>query len=95
MLKKGRWKYHHYVGFPPELFDLETDPEETDNRAADPTCSDTLAMMQAELRGICDPEATDAQAFADQAALIDKLGGREAALQLGAQGATPAPEVNP
>ena len=42
MLKKGRWKYHHYVGFPPELFDLEDDPEETDNRAADPACSDIV-----------------------------------------------------
>lgn len=95
MLKKGRWKYHHYLGFPPELFDLETDPEETTNCAADPACSDTVAMMEAELRRICDPEETDARAFADQAALIERLGGRDAALQLGAQGATPAPEVNP
>src|SRR5690606_18676501 len=28
MLRKGRWKYHYYVGFRPELFDLENDPEE-------------------------------------------------------------------
>ena len=52
-------------------------------------------MMEAELRRICDPEAVDAQAFADQAALIERLGGREAALKLGAAGATPAPEVTP
>lgn len=28
MIRKGRWKYIHYVRFAPELFDLESDPEE-------------------------------------------------------------------
>ena len=28
MLRKGRWKYHEYIGFEPELFDLESDPDE-------------------------------------------------------------------
>lgn len=93
MLRKGRWKFHHYIGFPPELFDLAADPEETTNLAADPAHAETLARMQAELRKICDPEATDAQAFADQAALIERHGGRDAALRLGAPGATPPPEV--
>jgi choline-sulfatase len=41
-----------------------------------------------------DPAATDAQAFADQAALIDSYGGRDAALKLGAPGATPPPSVS-
>ncbi|WP_206057208.1 sulfatase-like hydrolase/transferase [Nitratireductor sp. XY-223] len=95
MLKKGRWKYHYYVGFSPELFDLETDPEETRDLAADPAFRDIVAMMDAELRRICDPEATDARAFADQAALIERMGGREAALGLGAPGATPPPETTP
>ena len=93
MLRRGRWKYHHYVGFPPELYDLETDPEETANLAADPAHADTLAHMEAELRRICDPEATDARAFADQAALIDRHGGRDAALNLGAPAATLPPEM--
>jgi len=93
MLRRGRWKYHYYVGFPPELFDLETDPEETTNLAADPAHAETLAAMEAELRTICEPEATDAQAFADQAALIAKHGGRDAALKLGAPAATPPPEL--
>jgi len=93
MLRKGRWKYHHYIGFPPELFDLEDDPEETTDLAADPAHTATLAMMEAELRKICDPEATDAMAFADQADLIARHGGRDAALKLGAPGATPPPDV--
>lgn len=93
MLRKGRWKLIHYVGFEDELFDLEYDPEELLNRAADPACGDVLEDLHRELRKICDPEATDRQAFADQAALIDHFGGREAALKLGAAGATPPPAV--
>ncbi len=93
MLKKGRWKYNHYIGFPPELFDLESDPEELFNLAGDATHRDVLESMERALRAICDPEAVDTQAFADQARLIQKFGGREAALKLGAPGATPAPQV--
>jgi len=29
MLRTGRWKYVHYVGDRPQLFDLERDPDET------------------------------------------------------------------
>jgi choline-sulfatase len=91
MLRKGRWKLIHYIGFPDELFDLVTDPEETRNLASDPACAAILQDLHAELRKICDPDKTDAQAFADQAALIERHGGREAALKLGAPGATPPP----
>jgi choline-sulfatase len=93
MLRKGRWKYNHYVGFAPELFDLEVDPEELNDLAADPRHTDTLAMLHRALTEICDPASTDAQAFADQAAMIQGYGGREAALKLGAPGATPPPQV--
>ncbi|MEM9756902.1 MAG: sulfatase/phosphatase domain-containing protein, partial [Pseudomonadota bacterium] len=91
MLRRGRWKYHHYVGFAPELFDLQTDPEELSDRAADPACAAILAEMEAALRDICDPDAVNARAFADQADLIAGYGGRAAALNLGAPGATPPP----
>ena len=93
MLRKGRWKLICYVGFPDELFDLENDPEELENRAADPSCAAILQDLHAALHGICDPKLTDAQAFKDQAALIERHGGRAAALALGAPGATPPPAV--
>ncbi len=93
MLKKGRWKFHHYVGFPPELFDMQEDPEELDNLAGDPSFADVVARMRGELERVCDADAVDAQAFADQAAMIESYGGREAALKLGAPGATPVPEL--
>ncbi len=91
MLRKGRWKYNYYEGFAPELFDLENDPEECIDLAADPASEPVLTAMHAEMLKICDPVAVDAQAFADQAAMIERHGGREAALKLGAPGATPPP----
>jgi len=91
MLRKGRWKYHEYVGFPSELFDLGNDPDETSNKAGDPSCSDALAALRGELRRIVDPAAADRQAKADQQLLVERFGGREVAFRLGTKGATPAP----
>ncbi|MCB1395057.1 MAG: sulfatase-like hydrolase/transferase [Rhodobacter sp.] len=93
MLRKGRWKYHYYVGFPPELFDLETDPEELRDLGTDPALAEVRAMMHAELCKIVDPDAADAQAFADQDAMIEAYGGRAVAATMGAPAATPPPEV--
>jgi choline-sulfatase len=92
MLRKGKWKFHYYVGYPPELFDLEADPEETTNLAADPQYASRISEMEAALRKICDPEAVDALAKSDQQALIEKHGGREKARLVGAPGATPPPK---
>lgn len=94
MLRKGRWKYHYYVRFQPELFDLGTDPEELNDLAPDAAYSGVLREMEGELRRICDPEVIDALAKEDQRALIERCGGREAASQLGSTGATPAPAVD-
>jgi choline-sulfatase len=94
MVRKGRWKYHYYVRFRPELFDLETDPEELVDLAGKTEFAPLLREMEAELRRICDPEAIDALAKRDQHDMIDRLGGREVASTMGSGGATPAPAVN-
>jgi choline-sulfatase len=91
MLRKGRWKYHEYIGFPSELFDLGGDPNETTNRAADPSCREVMAALHNDLRRIVDPAAVDQQAKADQRLLVERFGGRETAFRLGTKGATPAP----
>ncbi len=89
MLTRGRYKYHYYVGFPPELFDLEADPEETHNLADDPVFKDVLVRLEADLRKMLDPEAVDRRAKNDQNALVARYGGPEAALKLGYPGETP------
>jgi choline-sulfatase len=91
MLRNGRFKYNYYVGYPPELFDLAADPGEERNLASDATHAAIAAAFEGRLRGMLDPEATDARAKADQAALIARFGGPEKALNVGAPGATPAP----
>jgi choline-sulfatase len=95
MLRKGRWKYHHYVRFHPELFDLEADPEELHDLAGDPTYAAVLQQMETALRGICDPEAVDRLAKQDQKALIERHGGVEKASKMGSKGATPVPTAAP
>ena len=91
MVRQGPWKLIWYDGFEPELFNLDTDPEETTDLAQEPAHHAQRAQMEHLLRGICDPETVSQQAFDDQAALIERHGGREAALKLGAPGATPPP----
>jgi len=43
------------------------------------------------LRDLCDPEAIDRRAKADQAALVARRGGREKIVAAGGFGATPVP----
>ena len=95
MLRKGRWKYVHCVRYRPQLFDLESDPEELVDFAADPAQRATLAVLAAELRGICDPDEVDARARRRQAQLLARYGGREAALARGDLNYTPAPGQAP
>jgi len=93
MIRKDQWKYIYYVGFEPELFDLDADPEELTNVATDPAHTDILEALHNALLEICDPEATDQLAHQDQAKLIDSYGGRDKALALGASAATPPPKT--
>ena len=92
LVRKGRYKLHHYLGYEPELFDLEADPEETTNLAGDPAHAGALQELQAVLRTIVDPEDADRRAREAQAALLDRFGGREQALRLGTVAETPVPE---
>jgi choline-sulfatase len=90
MLARGRYKFHYYVAYPPELFDLDADPEETRNLAADPAYGEIVAQFEAELRTMLDPEAVDRRAKDDQNALVARHGGPAAAMQMGYPGETPA-----
>ena len=91
MVANRRWKYHHYVGYAPELFDLKSDPLETINLAAAPSHAEVARTMHGKLTRICDPEAVDRAAKDDQNALIASFGGRVAASRIGPEGASPVP----
>jgi len=77
MLREGHLKLVYHVGMPPQLFDLEGDPHEGRDLVADGTGSAEAARLEARLRRICDPEAIDARAKADQRAKAAFWGGRE------------------
>lgn len=91
MLRAGRYKYVHYVKYPPQLFDLEADPEETDDLAARPQFAAILRECREKLYALCDPEEVDRRAKRRQAGLLAANGGREAVIARGDLGFTPAP----
>lgn len=95
MLRWQNWKYVHYVGHAPQLFDLETDPDEMRNLATlRPNHPDTIAALAEgadRLRKICDADAVNALCFADQKARIAELGGEEACLNAYVFNHTPTP----
>ena len=62
MIKKGDWKYIHYVGLPDQLFNVDRDPDEIENRAADPSCAHILADLRTDLHAIVTPEEIDRRA---------------------------------
>jgi choline-sulfatase len=95
MLRFGKWKYCHYVAYPPQLFDLDADPEELVDLARDARFADVVAEGERRLRAKLDPEEVDARAKRRQAELLALFGGRERALARGDLGFTPAPGTAP
>ncbi|UCH74631.1 MAG: sulfatase-like hydrolase/transferase [Rhodospirillales bacterium] len=92
MLRRGQYKYIHYTGCAPELFDLSRDPEELENLAAKDELTPVRAALEALLRATLDPEATDRRAKQDQARVLAAHGGREAILKTGGIHGTPPPD---
>ena len=93
MIRHGRYKYIHYVGLPPMLFDLERDPFERHDLGRDPASAALVRECEARLRSVVDPDSADALARADQRAHIDKHGGVDAILKRGTFRYSPPPGV--
>ena len=82
MIRWGNWKYVYFVGYPPQLFDLDADPEEINDLAAPALRSgaqtsklrNVLAECEKRLRSVCDPEEVDRRAKRFQARLREELG---------------------
>lgn len=49
MLRTDRWKYVHFKGFPPQLFDLEADPDEFNDLGRNPDYEEVRMEMHSRL----------------------------------------------
>ncbi len=57
MLREENWKYVAYAGYRPQLFDLDSDPNELNNLALER--AEKTAEMDARLRNIVDYDYVD------------------------------------
>ena len=95
MVRFGRYKYVHYEGYSPQLFDLEADPAESRDLALVPGHEEVRAEGDRRLRAICDPAAVTRQAFEDQDQRVAELGGAEVIMSMATYPYTPAPGEAP
>lgn len=93
MIRTGKWKYVHYVGYPPQLFDLENDPDELNDLGSDSEFESVRQSCHKLLLDICDPAAVNQRAFRDQASRVAEHGGIEAILKKKTIPYTPAPSI--
>jgi choline-sulfatase len=96
MLRRGRRKYVHYAGgHPPQLFDLESDPGEENDLAANPGHEKIIRDLRARLGQIADPEETHRRAMADQKSLLQSYGGARAVAAMKSFNYTPVAAKDP
>jgi choline-sulfatase len=95
MVRWDHWKFVHYEGDQPQLFDLDADPYELKNLAGDPASAAALAEGKRRLAAICDPAEVTARAFRDQARRVEELGGAETVMAMRSYPYTPAPGEAP
>jgi choline-sulfatase len=81
MIRYGRYKYVHYEGYPPQLFDLVQDPDEYDDLAFKQDYAQLLTICEQQLRHICDPTDVNRMAHADQSKRIELMGGLTQAMR--------------
>lgn len=91
LLRRGNEKLVYHVGAPAQLFELVADPDETNDIATTPSGRERAAALERELRAICDPEAVDRRAKADQKAKAEFWGGNDAIRSEGLLVYTPPP----
>lgn len=67
MLRDGKWKYTRCLADPDQLFDIEADPQERCNLAADPAHADTVNRLRSASMARWNLDAFDAQVRESQA----------------------------
>jgi choline-sulfatase len=82
MLRQGDWKYCHYVGYKPQLFDLASDPWEQVDLALQPDYAHQVEKFEEHLIELLGASAVeiDRRAKSDQARLVERHGGADVVL---------------
>ncbi len=91
MVRWANWKYIHYVGARPQLFDLAADPHEQTDLGESADYSDVRSEGEKRLRAILDPDTVNARAFADQKRKLDDYGGPDGLASMVRFNHTPVP----
>jgi choline-sulfatase len=93
MIRHGKWKYVYFVRYPdrPELFDLDSDPEELKDLGGDPRHEQAKKECHEKLLDMLNPEEVDRRAKRRQAELVAAHGGREAVIRRGSFAYSPPP----
>jgi len=90
MIRQGDWKYVYYAGaYPAQLFHLQQDLQETQDLGENPAYAAVREKLHGFLNQVLDPETVNAQAFAEQARLLEDLGGAEKVLAMPSFNHTP------
>lgn len=75
MLRKGRYKYIHYEGERPQLFDLYADPDECNDLGLDSSYNEIMKDLEDELFEISDCSSLDKASKKAQNKVLDDMGG--------------------
>lgn len=73
MVRSGPWKLVYYDGFDPLLFNLDEDPNEFNDRAADPSCASVRERLRARVMEDWSPARMD-EALQDRGPHLALLG---------------------
>jgi choline-sulfatase len=90
-IRDERYKLIYHVDMPNQLFDLHTDPQETNDLLIETPNNKLAQILEAKLREIVDPEALDEQVKSDQLDHAEKFGGLEAVRKAGTFAVSPIP----
>lgn len=95
MIRHGKFKLVYYAKYQPQLFDLESDPEELIDLSNDAAYLSILRSCESKLRAVCDPQEVDRRAKKRQGEQLKAHGGRAAVIKRGDLGFSVPPGVTP
>ena len=94
MIRRKHLKYICYPGYPPQLFDLEEDPHESTDLAQNSDYRHEVEDCHRVLSALVDPICVNRQAFTEQAAKVEELGGRDGIESLENFDQSPVPDFS-